>query len=599
MKRKRRLLLQIGIVVFVVLLLIMLLTEYYIYTQNTKLFLKAKNEMIDRDLDYVEDQIRNIVIVPVFDYWIENPEVSSQDTTYEEFDWLVNSGYYAVMYPPAGVEPQKTPVEFYESIDDEDYKLAIVKEQRDNFGAELAMDLYAKGYADAYCIKPINDKQAMVISYNDITDRKDTVDLGEDPQRILNEKYYFTEIIDFDIHEVDGLDKISYGSENDTAFKKQINSSDNKAYYTGYHPVFNENNELLCIIVIEYDWSDVYTSIVKTATYDLIRNTVIVMLFSASLILICLFFVAVRPLRKVRDTMDLYGTTKKSEDVENNLADFKSKNEIGELANHFIELTKEMERYTEENIALAADKARIKTELDVAADIQGQALIKEFPESEHFEVSASMTPAKEVGGDLYDVFKIDEDHLGIVIADVSGKGVPAALLMMAGMNVIRSCSVPGAKPSEILAKVNEMLVQRDVMNMFITIWLGILDTKTGLFTTSNAGHEFPAINSTGKYELFHDKHGMPAGSIRNMEYQDHEIQLKKSDSVFVYTDGVPEATDKDDKFFGTDRMLEALNKEPDAEPVKVLENVKRAVDEYVGNAEQFDDLTMLCIKYKG
>ena len=243
-----------------------------------------------------------------------------------------------------------------------------------------------------------------------------------------------------------------------------------------------------------------------------------------------------------------------------------------------------------------------QTELNMATEIQTSMLptiFPAFPDRKEFDLYASMDPAKEVGGDFYDFFMIDDDHLGIVIADVSGKGVPAALFMMISKTVINNFAMLGISASEVLAKSNESLCSQNKSRMFVTVWVGILELSTGKMNCSNAGHEYPAVYHDGKFELLKDKHGLVLGAMDISMYKDYEIQLEKGDKIFVYTDGVPEATNANEELFGTDRMIEALNKDVDADPKEVLRIVRASVDEFVGNAEQFDDLTMVCLEYKG
>ena len=223
-----------------------------------------------------------------------------------------------------------------------------------------------------------------------------------------------------------------------------------------------------------------------------------------------------------------------------------------------------------------------------------------FPERKEFDVFASMDPAKEVGGDFYDFFLIDDDHLGLVIADVSGKGIPAALFMMNVKLMIKSFAQTGIAPSEVLERANKELCDNNKAEMFVTVWLGILEISSGKMTASNAGHEYPVIGhpATG-FELVKDKHGLVIGGMEGMKYQDYELQLNPGDRLFVYTDGVPEATNLNNELFGTDRMLDALNADKEAKPEEMLENVYKTVGEFVGEAEQFDDVTMLGLAYYG
>ena len=220
-------------------------------------------------------------------------------------------------------------------------------------------------------------------------------------------------------------------------------------------------------------------------------------------------------------------------------------------------------------------------------------------ERSEFDIYASMEPAKQVGGDFYDFFLIDDDHLAMLIADVSDKGVPAALFMMSSKILIADRALMGGTPAQIMEFVNKRLCENNEAAMFVTVWLGILEISTGKLTAVNAGHEDPMLNTNGRYVMFHEKHGMAAGAFNKAKYRDYEFTLKKGDSIFVYTDGVAEANDPQEHLFGTDRILTALNNEPDASPEQTLKNVRASVDEFVKDAKQFDDLTMLCIRYYG
>jgi sigma-B regulation protein RsbU (phosphoserine phosphatase) len=222
-----------------------------------------------------------------------------------------------------------------------------------------------------------------------------------------------------------------------------------------------------------------------------------------------------------------------------------------------------------------------------------------FPDRREFDIYASMDPAKEVGGDFYDFFLVDEDHLCLLIADVSGKGIPAALFMMASMIILANNAMMGKSPAQILADTNGAICANDREEMFVTVWLGILELSTGKLTAANAGHEYPALQKAGgRFELLKDKHGFVIGGMAGARYKEYELQLEPGDKLFVYTDGVPEATDAANELFGTERMLAALNEDPAAAPEQILEQVRRAVDGFVKDAEQFDDLTMLCIEYR-
>ena len=243
-----------------------------------------------------------------------------------------------------------------------------------------------------------------------------------------------------------------------------------------------------------------------------------------------------------------------------------------------------------------------QTELKTATLIQEAMLpniFPAYPDRPEFDLYASMDAAKAVGGDFYDFFLIDDDHLCIVIADVSGKGVPAALFMMVSKVILQSCAMLGKSSAEILNKANEAICSNNETNMFVTVWVGILEISTGIITAANAGHEYPILMKDGEFSVLKGRHGLVIGGMEGVVYKDYQIKLEPGDKLFLYTDGVPEATNKDLKMFGMDRMLDVLNDNRSASSTEILVKMKEALDGFANGADQFDDITMLCIGYNG
>lgn len=276
--------------------------------------------------------------------------------------------------------------------------------------------------------------------------------------------------------------------------------------------------------------------------------------------------------------------------------------EIGDLAQAVNKMEDDTVSYMENLTNITAEKERIGTELALATKIQADMLpniFPAFPEREEIDIYASMTPAKEVGGDFYDFFLIDDDHLGMVMADVSGKGVPAALFMMMSKNLVSNYTLMGGGPAKVLERVNKTICKNNDNDMFVTVWLGILTISTGKVVAANAGHEYPIIKKAdGQFEVFKDKHGFVIGGMDGVKYREYEFILEKEDILYLYTDGVPEATNADEEMFGLERLTEALNQNPEANLQELLTNVKASVDNFVGEAPQFDDLTMLAIRLR-
>ena len=291
-------------------------------------------------------------------------------------------------------------------------------------------------------------------------------------------------------------------------------------------------------------------------------------------------------------------------DIEFKMEDtYRTGDEIEILAESFSRLSRKTIAYVEQVRTATAEKERFSAELNMAARIQSSMLPHDFPpfpDRKEFDLFASMDPAKEVGGDFYDFFLIDDDHLCMIMADVSGKGIPAALFMMISKVILQSCAMLGRSAAETLEKTNEAICSNNKVEMFVTVWIGILEISTGKLTAANAGHEYPVLRRAGgSYELFKDVHGLVIGAIDGVKYRQYDLQLNPGDRLFLYTDGLPEATDANKELFGTNRMLDALNGTEGTDPEHVLKGVQKAVDAFVKEAEQFDDLTMLCMDYKG
>ena len=267
-----------------------------------------------------------------------------------------------------------------------------------------------------------------------------------------------------------------------------------------------------------------------------------------------------------------------------------------------VNIAEQGRKMVEKQRKLSENSARMETELRMATQIQEGMLpniYPPFPERREFDIYGTMNPAREVGGDFYDFFLVDEDNLALVVADVSGKGVPAALVMMAAKIILANNAMMGLSPAQVLAATNSSVCASNPEEMFITVWFGILEISTGRLTAANAGHEYPVLKQGDRFELFKDRHGLVLGAMDGVKYKEYTIQLSPGDKIFLYSDGVPEATDSNNKLFGTDRMLEALNQRPESPARNILADVQEAVDEFVGTAEQFDDLTMLCLEYRG
>ncbi len=387
-------------------------------------------------------------------------------------------------------------------------------------------------------------------------------------------------------------------SEHETVFRR--NTTDGQhPHITSMVPLKNSAGEVEAILCIQRPIREIDDAR-RPYMITIGLLTVAIAAIAAILAAIYLRKRVVKPIRKVSEEATRFA---KENTRGEPLGDISRYEEITSLAGSIDTMEKDMVNYIRNLTAITAEKERIGTELSLARTIQANSIpntFPAFPDRKDLDIFASMTPARQVGGDFYNFFLIDDDHLATVIGDVSGKGIPAALFMMVTNILISDRTVMGGTPGEILTFVNKSICEHNQAEMFVTVWLGILELSTGKLTAANAGHEYPALlRAGGRFELLKDKHGFVVGGMDDVKYKDYELQLQPGDKLFVYTDGVPEATDADQQLFGTERMIEALNLDAGAAPEQILGNVQAAVDRFVKEAEQFDDLTMLCLEYRG
>lgn len=307
----------------------------------------------------------------------------------------------------------------------------------------------------------------------------------------------------------------------------------------------------------------------------------------------------IRPVKKIiKETRRFAAENTMAEGV----GDVGSINEYVELARSVDAMEVDILNYIDNLTHITAEKERADAELGVAKTIQTNAVpntFPAFPERADFDIFASMTSAKEVGGDFYNFFLIDDDHLAIMIGDVSGKGVPAALFMMQTNILLTDRARAGGTPAEILRDVNNIVCQQNQASMFVTVWLGIVELSTGRLTAASAGHDDPAVyRKGGAFQLVGVEHGLFIGAFEDIVYENFDIYLGEGDKVFIYTDGVHEAVNADEEMFTVDRMLRSLNEVGTQNPARILEHVKSSVAAFVGDVSQFDDLTMLCFERK-
>ena len=375
----------------------------------------------------------------------------------------------------------------------------------------------------------------------------------------------------------------------------------NKLVVTSFAPIRDKSGKPVALVAAEFKGESIFIKIIE---FNLATLGIVLV---SSIIPIIIFYRKTKkgillPIKRLNSAAKQMVGDLESEKVVT--PDIHTGDEIEELSDSFGQMNVELREYIRQLNLATAEKERIGAELNMARDIQAAQLPSDFPafpERKEFDVYASMTPAKEVGGDFYDFFLVDDDHLAMVIADVSGKGIPASLFMMISKILLKNRLMAGDSPSAALERVNNQLIENNIKpKQFVTVWMAVLELSTGKGTAANAGHEHPVLKrADGSYELVEYRHSPPVSLVKKMRFREHDFEMHAGDRLFVYTDGVAEAMNTERELYGTDRLLTVLNSDPDAAPQQVLENVTNGIDAFVGEAEQFDDITMLSFVYHG
>ena len=309
----------------------------------------------------------------------------------------------------------------------------------------------------------------------------------------------------------------------------------------------------------------------------------------------------VRPINQLAlETTRFIAAKNSTQEIEVNVPVIRTGDEIENLAEAIQTMERDIDHYIENLKTVTAEKERIEAELNIAAHIQASMLpsvFSDLSERTEFDLYASMNPAREVGGDFYDFFLVDDDHLALVIADVSGKGVPAALFMVITKTLLKNEMQVSRTPKEVFDRVNIQLCENSEDDMFVTAWIGIYEISTGLLTYVNAGHNPPLLKkANGEFESLGMFPGFVLAGMEDVCYEQEEILLESGDVLYLYTDGVVEAMDANHALYGVDRLKAVLNRNGDLAPETLLKRVKEDVDVFVGGGEQFDDITMVGVR---
>lgn len=459
------------------------------------------------------------------------------------------------------------------------------------------MDEYKELMTQMEQITRDNGYNAVCIIYNDVeTDKSIYIVDGT-----LNENNKCTPGVCDEWEKVE-KDRIGKGD-----FSFPANTTDTRDY--GWicsvgQQINNSDGTMVGTVCIDISMDEIMQKISGVMRHMILLLCTIVVGFTTIDIFIMRKLVVV-PIKKLSVAASSFvSDTKGSSDEESSISRLciKTGDEIEELSDSFKKMEKDLDSYISELTYATAERERVGAELKVATHIQKSMLpciFPKFSDIEWFNIYATMEPAKEVGGDFYDFFMVDDTHIAIVMADVSGKGIPAALFMVIGKTLIKDHTKPDRDLGEIFTEVNKLLCESNSEELFITAFEGVLDIVTGEFNFVNAGHELPYIcKKGGSYKPYKVKRALVLAAMEDIKYTSGSIILDPGDKIFQYTDGVTEATDVDYKLYGMERLENVLNRNVEKKPVELLPAIKEDIDRFVGEAPQFDDITMLCLEYK-
>ena len=368
--------------------------------------------------------------------------------------------------------------------------------------------------------------------------------------------------------------------------------------YTGMIPIEDSRNQPVAVLAVDLSMGEIYEMLWQ---YILILCICILVLSIASMTAIYFWLHrrVIQPIERLNTSVNSYEHGSYVLELEG----FKKDDELRNLAVSFTDMTRRIDDYNKEFERASAEKGRITAEVNVAKQIQTDLLpsvFPAFPDRSEFDIYASLYSSSGICGDFYDFFLIDDDHLAMVVSDISGTGVPAAMYMVIVRTLIKNRALQGYSPSEVMQNVSEQLLEGNNSGLYATMWLAVLDLSTGKGIAANAGGEHPTLRRAGKrFELQEYRHSPPVGAMEGVRFRDHGFQLEPGDTLFVYSDGVKEARNQNGEFFGTARIVEVLNREPEATPSVLLQTLKSSIDSFCGETQLNDDMTMLSLKYYG
>lgn len=409
------------------------------------------------------------------------------------------------------------------------------------------------------------------------------------------------DLLDTDIYYDDGKDIMLAAMDPEGEKQILITQSDDYGYIaSAYVPILDSTGKSVALASV-----DISMDVINEEITNVVKTIIMIAVLILALMVLISFFYFKTLILKPIDILENSTKNLVSDDL-NSLNEFNidlhTNDEFEDLADSFKSMSNSLKKYIENLSKVTAEKERIGAELNVATKIQASMLpciFPPFPNRDEFEIFASMNPAKEVGGDFYDFFMVDDKHLAFVVADVSGKGIPAALFMVIGKTLIKDHTTPDTDLGDVFSEVNNLLCEGNSEELFITAFEGVLNLETGELRYANAGHEMPFIMPpNGDFEFKKIPSAFVLAGMEDMKYKSGSMMLEEGTKIFEYTDGVTEATNAQNELFGMDRLGESLNRSKSESTSMICANLKSDIDSFVKDAPQFDDITMLCVEFK-
>ena len=579
-KKNKNILTQTVLIIAVLFCAAVAMNGLAIFYSGSGFYMSGLIDNKRRLTHYAEGMMSNFACIEwLLDYWQDNYKLINTSRNFKDL-WKYNQVPYEFLINRKTI----TPHEIEERLLPEQKLLFAEYCYRELMSDFDEIKTMLQPFI-LYCVRPLENKNnEAFVFFNAVNKNR-----GE----VIKEQLGTVWSLDISKHPVI---KNMYESGRESDEFEHVKVKNQEILY-GYMPLIADG-KIVCHITAAFLWDNVKSAISHSLISVEIKNALL-LLAAGSILTFLLYMFMLKPLEKVQSSVREFTRRKDSNSIVIELETITSRNEIGRLADDVSLLAVTLEQYNEEAARLSAEKARIDTELSLAAKIQAGILPKDFPNVKEFSLHASMRPAKEVSGDFYDFFMIDDDHIALVIGDVSGKGISAALFMMTAKTTLKDCALLEHEYIQnLIREVNDKLCEGNEAMLFVTLWFGILTIPTGEINYVNAGHEYPALRrGGGDFKLINDIHARPLAILKNILFASGKLKLNKGDAIFLYTDGIIEAHNKNDVQFGEDRLIQALNENPDGTPQELENSVLKNLSKFTGDSPQFDDVTMLCLKY--